>query len=224
MLLIFYLFSYCCYLPCLKKTGLVFFLVFSTSFFLPIVCFFVRRWTYSDTDDITVRGYFGWYGEGGYVVHFSTNMTENLELLQTLQVCTCSSVIFFCCLYFLFFTFFNVVLQDDGFIDIYTRAVFVDFTVYNPMLELFVSVNTLFEMPGPSLSALCSLFFLFLSTMSFYLPQTFYLSLTPGVFSRNIQWVAPSSLSRICTQASCLSTCTVWTGSFSHWNSFYAYL
>ncbi|OWF55928.1 Polycystin-1 [Mizuhopecten yessoensis] len=61
------------------------------------------------------------YGGGGYVQFLGTNYTETLAILQDLQA--------------------------KDWINLHTRAVFVEFTLYNPATDLTTHVNLLVELP-----------------------------------------------------------------------------
>ncbi|XP_070567047.1 polycystin-1-related protein-like [Ptychodera flava] len=84
-----------------------------------------ETWLYQESSDI-VRyckwGRFGYYGGEGYVVILNGSRLAASEQLQ--------------------------LLKEENWIDVNTRVVIVEFTLYNPPTNLFTSITLLLEMPG----------------------------------------------------------------------------
>lgn len=80
---------------------------------------------YSSSDKVKasiVGGTFSTYGRGGYVKNLGLMMAESKEMIETLQ---------------------NNIWIDRG-----TRAVFLDFTIYNANINLFCQIRLLTEFPA----------------------------------------------------------------------------
>ena len=75
----------------------------------------------AETTGETVTGRFGTYEAGGFMLPVSTNMTQTLQTLRT--------------------------YKKFNFIDSYTRAVIIDFNVWNSNLNQYAVVQILFEFP-----------------------------------------------------------------------------
>ena len=70
---------------------------------------------------VPTTGHMGFYGGGGYIADLGTSQRQASSLMTELMA--------------------------NDWIDIYTRAVFIEFTVYNPNINLFAFVNLLMEFP-----------------------------------------------------------------------------
>ncbi|KAL0209380.1 hypothetical protein RCL1_007748 [Eukaryota sp. TZLM3-RCL] len=84
-----------------------------------------KIWTWAPAEKISgykFRGKLSTYSGGGYDVEFSSNLSQALEQLNF--------------------------LESNSFIDDQTRAIFFDFSLYNPSLNLFSVIRLSFEQPS----------------------------------------------------------------------------
>jgi Polycystin cation channel len=88
------------------------------NFFPDCLLYFRSSWTYRDSKQLQTSSYWGQvdtYSGGGFAVDLKDNQEDSTPILQE--------------------------LYDNLWIDRATRAVFIDFTLYNPNINLFCVIK-----------------------------------------------------------------------------------